>query len=122
LRSAKLPYNAALVKNIKLGAITMRLTPQTIAAITQAAQAVLGADAQVWLFGSRVDDGARGGDIDLYVQTNQVLSNRVSAACQISAQIQQKIGLQKIDVVLKDANTPAAPIHQVAQEQGVRLC
>ena len=87
----------------------MRLTPQSIAAITQAAQ--------VWLFGSRIDDSARGGDIDLYVQTNQVLSNRVSAACQISAQIQQKI-----DVVLKDANTPAAPIHQVAQEQGVRLC
>ena len=100
----------------------MRLTPQSIAAITQAAQAVLGADAQVWLFGSRIDDSARGGDIDLYVQTNQVLSNRVSVACQISAQIQQKIGLQKIDVVLKDANTPAAPIHQVAQEQGVRLC
>ncbi len=74
----------------------MRLTAQSIAAITQAAQAVLGEDAQVWLFGSRVDDGARGGDIDLYVQTNQVLSNRVSAACQISAQIQQKLGCKKL--------------------------
>ncbi len=45
----------------------MRLTPTQIDAIKNAAHAVLGEGAQVSLFGSRVDDARRGGDIDLYI-------------------------------------------------------
>lgn len=45
----------------------MRLTPEQIRSIKQVAAEVFGSDAHVYLFGSRVDDQARSGDIDLYI-------------------------------------------------------
>lgn len=45
----------------------MRLTPLQIKCIKQVAADVLGDQARLMLFGSRVDDTRRGGDIDLYV-------------------------------------------------------
>ncbi len=44
----------------------MRLTPRQQQIIREAARDVFGTEARVWLFGSRVDDSRRGGDIDLY--------------------------------------------------------
>ena len=49
----------------------MRLTPAQIDTIKSTAQALLGEDVQVTLFGSRVDDSAKGGDVDLYVEALQ---------------------------------------------------
>lgn len=46
----------------------MRLTPRQRNSILSAASDCFGADAQVILFGSRADDNARGGDIDLLVE------------------------------------------------------
>jgi pyruvate/2-oxoglutarate/acetoin dehydrogenase E1 component len=43
----------------------MRLTPDQIQAIKQTAETVLGDDARVILFGSRVDDTKKGGDLNL---------------------------------------------------------
>ena len=45
----------------------MRLTPAQINAIKSTAQTVLGDGARVTLFGSRVDDSAKGGDVDLMI-------------------------------------------------------
>ena len=45
----------------------MRLTPEARDIIRHSTQAVFGLDSQVKLFGSRVDDSQRGGDIDLLV-------------------------------------------------------
>ncbi|MDT8440010.1 MAG: nucleotidyltransferase domain-containing protein, partial [Wenzhouxiangellaceae bacterium] len=46
----------------------MRLTNNQIQAIKTAAAEIFGDEAEVWLFGSRIDDDKRGGDIDLYVE------------------------------------------------------
>ena len=45
----------------------MRLTPDQAQAIRQRICSHMGAQARIWLFGSRVDDGRLGGDVDLYV-------------------------------------------------------
>ena len=46
----------------------MRLTPTQIDTIQSTVQAVLGEGAVVSLFGSRLDDGRKGGDVDLLIE------------------------------------------------------
>jgi predicted nucleotidyltransferase len=47
----------------------MRLTPEQTRIIKTAVARELEPHARIWLFGSKVDDERRGGDIDLYVET-----------------------------------------------------
>ena len=46
----------------------MRMLPGYQTTITETAVKVFGASASVWLFGSRLDDAAKGGDVDLLVK------------------------------------------------------
>lgn len=46
----------------------MRLTTEQREVIRSAVRDIYGADSGIWLFGSRVDDSRRGGDIDLLVR------------------------------------------------------
>jgi hypothetical protein len=48
----------------------MRLNPHQRQTIKQAVHTCFGADATVRLFGSRIDDSKRGGDIDLLISTS----------------------------------------------------
>lgn len=100
----------------------MRLTADQIEAIKDAAREVAGPEARVWLFGSRVDDNARGGDIDLLVRTPRALENSTVAAALVGAKIQLKLRQQqKIDVLMVDPATTPQPIHAVALAEGVEL-
>lgn len=47
----------------------MRLSPYQSQMIRQQIHHHLGAGAAIWLFGSRLDDRKKGGDVDLYVET-----------------------------------------------------
>lgn len=93
----------------------MRLAREELAAIHDAVHSV-DADAQVYLFGSRVDDSAKGGDIDLLVLSKKI---NVMAKLQILASLHQQLGERKIDVaVFADASRPFA---KMALEHGVLL-
>lgn len=99
----------------------MRITQEQASAIKDAAHAVLGEHARVVLFGSRVNDQLKGGDIDLLVETPKVLPNRTEATGRIYAKLIKALGDRKIDLILKDAQTVDAPIHQIARQTGVVL-
>ena len=99
----------------------MRLTQEQIAAIKQTAQTVLGDDARVILFGSRVDDAKKGGDIDLLFETDQRLTNRATTAGDIYVALIRQLGDRKIDVLLKDSATPPAPVLEHARQTGIPL-
>jgi predicted nucleotidyltransferase len=100
----------------------MRLTPEQVDAIKVAVREVAGPEARVWLFGSRVDDSARGGDIDLLVKTPRALENSTQAAALVGAKIQLKLRQERnIDVVMVDPATTQQAIHAVALAEGVEL-
>ncbi len=99
----------------------MRITDKQVKVIKQELINQFGQNASVWLFGSRVDDEKKGGDIDLYIETDHPVQNRASVAAQFSGRLQRKLGDQKIDVILADPQTPRLPIHDAAMQEGVRL-
>lgn len=74
----------------------MRLRQDEISAIKSAVEEIL-PGAQVYLFGSRVDDSKKGGDIDLLIVTNEKVGFKEQA--KIDWMLQQKLGEQKIDIV-----------------------
>jgi predicted nucleotidyltransferase len=73
----------------------------------------------LYLFGSRVDDTRKGGDIDLYI-TTQNRENLVEKKIEFSASLQREIGEQKIDIVLDYGDNRL--IDKKAKDQGVVLC
>ncbi|MEK6749740.1 MAG: nucleotidyltransferase domain-containing protein [Pseudomonadota bacterium] len=95
----------------------MRLSPEQIESIRQATHENFGADTAVWLFGSRVDDARRGGDVDLYVETTQ--SNTLMSALRCKIAIEDALDLH-VDLVVKEPGKDK-PIFRLAKEQGIRL-
>ena len=98
----------------------MRLRDWEAEAIRSTATEVFGPAAIVRLFGSRVDDSRRGGDIDLYVNggdacDDQQLRNRFSRL------LQQRLGEREIDIVYADVDPNAGSIHAEALTNGVIL-
>lgn len=99
----------------------MRLPPKAIAIIREAAKHHFGAQAKVWLFGSRVDDSKRGGDIDLYVEVDTPIKDRVFKVCRMNAEIQMALGEQKIDILVSSPERTPLRIHEIAKQTGILL-
>ena len=78
---------------------------------------------RLWLFGSRADLSKKGGDIDLYVETQaDTIEQAMKMKSNFIWNLEQKIGEQKIDLVLNMLNHPCPlPIHTVALTEGVKI-
>jgi len=94
----------------------MRITDHERNAITDAVKSV-DPNAEVWLFGSRADDGKKGGDIDIAILSEKI--NTVMQKIQIRRFICDRIGEQKIDIVTTSSGKEA--IFKLAVSEGVKL-
>lgn len=81
-----------------------------------------GAEDHLWLFGSRIYDQKRGGDIDLYVETHLNSDQAIKSKFSFLSIVKDKIGDQKIDIVL-NILTISSPqsICKIAREEGIQL-
>ncbi|MGZ8257385.1 MAG: nucleotidyltransferase domain-containing protein [Gallionella sp.] len=96
----------------------MRLTPNEQANIKRIVAAIFGADAMLWLFGSRVDDAKRGGDVDLYVvpvNRDELYMKRVRCLGELERAL-----LYPVDLVVAEPDA-ARPIDRIALKTGVML-
>jgi len=83
----------------------MRLTSQEIEAIKRITKNIFGKEASVSLFGSRVDDMKKGGDIDLLIKCPDKNKYTIENKVRFLAELKQEIGDQKIDVVFDNNMT-----------------
>ena len=91
----------------------MRLNAEQIDGIHACVAEHLGISARLWLFGSRLDDSSKGGDVDLYVET---------PACELMQEVRCKMALEaKLDlavdlIVRKPGDTSV--IARIAKAEG----
>jgi len=99
----------------------MRLSESTRTVIQETVQEVFGFEATVKLFGSRINDDTRGGDIDLLVELPSVTTELERKILQLITRLQLRIGDQPIDVLVLDPLTPRQAIHEHATMTGINL-
>jgi predicted nucleotidyltransferase len=99
----------------------MRPTQEQASIIRDAARQAFGVEAEVWLFGSRVQDNKRGGDIDIYIEAGGGLDDVLDRELAFHATLQRRLGEQRIDIVVHRRGVPLRPIDIEARRTGVRL-
>ena len=93
----------------------MRLSSEHARAIADTVHAV-DPGAKVYLFGSRVDDDRKGGDIDLLVLSETIT---FSQEIDIKLELYNRVGEQKIDMIV--ARDQSRAFTRLALEQAVEL-
>ncbi|WP_026596101.1 nucleotidyltransferase family protein [Methylohalobius crimeensis] len=94
----------------------MRLTQRQIQIIVQSVRRHLGATARMWLFGSRLDDQKRGGDVDIYVEAPpHPLMQELRLKLELEASLDMPV-----DLTVREPGAQA-PIARIAKTGGVVL-
>lgn len=97
----------------------MRLTTDQVETIQEAAENAFGRGTRVTLFGSRVDDKKRGGDIDLLI-TPAAGDDTLRRKIRFLVLLECALGERRIDVLIAQPDDPR-DIVRIARETGVLL-
>lgn len=96
----------------------MRLQASETSTIRTVVQHIAGQQAKAWLYGSRLDDTRRGGDVDLLVQSSPTIS--LMQRARIKILLEEQLGLP-VDVIACEDGEPASAFARIALLQGVQL-
>jgi len=99
----------------------MRIRAEQIDIIRNVVREEAGPDALVRLFGSRLHDDRRGGDLDLLVELDQPVANPAWLSARISARLSHAMDGRKVDVLLSAPNLQRSAIHAIAEREGRKL-
>ncbi|NIC43153.1 nucleotidyltransferase domain-containing protein [Aquabacterium sp. A08] len=99
----------------------MRLKPEESHFIRTQVHELLGADVSVKLFGSRLHDDLRGGDVDLFLDLPSKPANPALLAATLAGKVSRHMRGRKVDVVIAAPGLLSLPIHEVARTEGLTL-
>jgi predicted nucleotidyltransferase len=94
----------------------MRLSPLQANAIAGNIRQYFGNAASIWLFGSRVDDNKRGGDVDLYVEA---LPQPLMQELRCKMRLVEVLDMP-VDLIVRPAGNED-PIARIAKKEGIPL-
>ena len=97
----------------------IRLSDFEVNSIKNLAKEIFGEDIKLWIFGSRANPEAKGGDIDIFIEIENT-ENILNKQIKYLSKLKLTIGDQKIDLVIKPKNCEE-PICIEAKTKGVRL-
>jgi len=98
----------------------MRLSSEIQHQLIACLKQYFGNKAHLYLFGSRVDDNKKGGDIDLFLETDQKVS--LQTEIDFLKTVYSRITQRKIDLIIYSPEKIDRPIFQTAKKEGVLLC
>ena len=98
----------------------MRLAPHEVEAIRAAVREVFGPTAAVRLFGSRVRDDLKGGDIDLLVEVEPGQAS-IASEQRLRDRIAPAVQDLLTDIVLHERGAACTPLERIALRDGVPL-
>lgn len=96
----------------------MRLTNPQLTIIKQTVAHIFGMNTNVYLFGSRVDDMKKGGDVDLLIETQikSKLLEKIRLKNELEAQLQLPV-----DLVITQHGKPLTPFQRIAFKHSILL-
>ncbi len=97
----------------------MRISEEMAASLVEL-KAHIASDAVVWLFGSRVRDEARGGDIGVMIEAPGI-DNPLEQKINFRLAFEDRWREQKLDVIVHDIYHDDLPIHNLVRATGIRL-
>ncbi|WP_297431508.1 nucleotidyltransferase domain-containing protein [Sulfurimonas sp.] len=98
----------------------MRLSTYEVDAIKDTFKDIF-QNGDIYLFGSRIDDDKKGGDIDLYIKLSSPLQikDMMVKKSKFRLKLEDKIGEQKIDIII--SRDTSRPIEKEALQKGIKL-
>lgn len=99
----------------------MRLSEEHRCAILRVVGEACGPQARVRLFGSRVDDAKRGGDVDLLVELPDDPDDLQALQRQLYVKLLRALDGRPVDVLVIGPQTLRQPVHEEALREGVLL-
>ena len=102
----------------------MRLDDKTIKTIKRFGLFYFGSNAKIYIFGSRVDDFKKGGDIDIYIETDLAVNSSELFNLESSywVSLQKALGERKIDIIVNDINfNKNNYIYEIAKKTGITI-
>lgn len=77
---------------------------------------------ELYLFGSRIDPNRKGGDIDLLLETDpHHLQHLHKLSSRLLVKLKERLGEQKIDLVIIGKGEPLEAFHREAMKDAQRL-
>ena len=104
---------------MKMGYV-MRLNIEIKNQIIKYATQSFGMDIKLYLFGSRVHDDNKGGDIDLYLESSEEID--IKQQIKFLNNIYKYVTERKIDLIIKTPSKKDKPIFHTARQEGILLC
>jgi len=77
-------------------------------------------DFHLYLFGSRVDDTKKGGNIDLFIESKEEIS--LQKQMDFLKKLYKNVTQKKIDLVVQTPSLMDKPIFKTAKQTGIILC
>lgn len=117
-KTTSVKMGKAIFKVFQMG---IRLSAGVLALIRQVVADLAGPGCTVRLFGSRLHDVAKGGDVDLLLELPHTPPNPAGLAAQVSGRVSRAMQGRKVDVLLVAPGLMRLPIHDIALSEGVLL-
>ena len=96
----------------------MRLTEKDRAIIRRVTSEVTQGLGQAFIFGSRLNDSAKGGDWDILIRLETPVEDPALLMARIAGNNPWHCQGRKVDVILVAPNLTCQPIHEVAMAEG----